>query len=134
MASMRWWLAIAVAGVPITIARCSPSKEAGVTCTEIGCASGLQVQLDRSPSAGYTVEVFPPGSGAKYSFECPSGQCGTTIFFEDFTPDYVNVRIIVGTDTSFAEALQPQYTDLRPNGEQCPPACHIGRVAATTPP
>ena len=105
-----------------------------MVCTLIGCDSGLQVQLDRSPSAAYRVEVFPPGSGATYTFECPSAQCGTTVFFQDFTPDIVNVRIIVGADTSFVEAVQPQYTDVRPNGAQCPPACHIGRVSASVPP
>jgi hypothetical protein len=78
--------------------------------------------------------VFPPGSGATYAFECATAQCGTTIFFQDFTPDVVNVRIIVGTDTSYVEAVRPQYGDARPNGPDCPPVCHVGRVSATVPP
>ena len=61
-------------------------------CTLIGCDSGVEVVLSPQPAASFRVEVFPPGSPASYVRDCESAAACNEIFFEAFTPDYVNVR------------------------------------------
>jgi len=123
---------LALAGLLAFIGGCSDSLQ--LECTEIGCSSGVEVLLDRSAATGFRVELTTPGSATTHTYACPDpAHCSVQVFFPDFTPDVVNVRVIVGTDTSFAEAVRPQYSEFRPNGSRCPPTCHIGRLAAVLP-
>jgi hypothetical protein len=123
---------LALAGASAFVAGCSDRLQ--LICTEIGCSSGVEVLLDRPPVTGFRVELSSPGSPTTYAYACPdAAHCSNPVFFSDFTPDVVDVRVILGADTSFAEAVRPQYTDVSPNGSRCPPTCHIGRVTATLP-
>jgi hypothetical protein len=122
-----------VACLAVTLAvGCENSLQ--LVCTEIGCSSGVEVTLTRLPTAAFTIELAPLSASTVYSYRCaiPS-DCATGVFFPEFTPDYVNVRVIVGPDTTTAEAVQPLYSEFRPNGTRCPPTCRVGHVTITPP-
>lgn len=101
-------------------------------CTLIVCTDGLFINLLGAPAVGpYRVELFSATSpAARYVFECPEGRaCGSQIFFPDYTPSEVNIRIVAATQaTAYRE--RPTYT--RPGDTQCND-CTIGRVSVQFP-
>jgi hypothetical protein len=105
----------------------------GPICTEIGCESGVEIRVVPQPVGPFRVEVSPPGSLASYVRDCENGATCTRVFFADFTPDYVNVRVIVTSDTVYLEAIRLEYDEFRPNGPDCPPLCRIARVDVKLP-
>jgi hypothetical protein len=109
------------------------SDQLQVVCTDIGCYSGLEIQVDPAPTTRFRVEAFAPGFSAVYTQECDNPASCTRIFLPEFTPDLVNIRIIAGGDTTFIEAARPEYTESRPNGPKCPPLCRTGHVTVVVP-
>lgn len=96
-------------------------------CTQIGCTSGIEVQLEEEPDIPYRVEADPGGGRARYVFECEdSGGC-PGIFFAAFTPDWVTFEVITEVDTTWYE-VRPEYTEHQPNGPRCEPICSISVV------
>lgn len=123
---MRWLRLAVLFGV--VAAGCSRPSRPGRVCTRIGCESGLEIQLDRTPAGAFRVEARAPGDAAPRVFECPAaGQCGGRVFFRDFTPDSATIRVIVGADT-IVRSVRPAYEIVQPNGPGCPPTCRQGRV------
>jgi len=102
-------------------------------CTDIGCYSGLEIQVSPAPATPFRIEAFAPGFSAVYTQDCANPADCTRIFLPEFTPDVVNVRLIAGGDTTFVEGAQPQYTESRPNGPDCPPICRTGHITISAP-
>ena len=114
----------------LTLSSCS---DQGRICTDIGCYSGLEIQVNPAPTIPFRIEAFVPGSSALYTQDCANAADCTHIFLPEFTPDDVSVRLIAGGDTTFLEDAQPQYTELQPNGPGCPPICRVGHITIGAP-
>ena len=98
----------------------------GPTCTLIGCP-GLVVEVTGAPAlTPVTVAVTAP-DGSTRSSTCTSATGACHVFFADFTPASVTIRVVTGTRTT-EETRQPMYKVTRPNGPGCPPECHNARV------
>lgn len=91
--------------------------------TQIGCTSGIEVQLEEEPAVPYRVEAEAGGGTARYVYTCdPAAGC-LPIIFAEFTPYRVFFEVIVGADTTLYEVL-PTYTKHQPNGPRCDPTCY----------
>ena len=100
-------------------------------CTEIGCHSGLTIQLQGSIPEAFAVEVSVPGDEPD-RVECPQGgdsiYCeGDRLFLAERTPKEVTVRVSWGSK-DIVETFRPEYETLRPNGPDCPPECKQAEV------
>jgi hypothetical protein len=115
----------------LTLTGCSDHLQ--LVCTLIGCDSGLEIQVNPVPTTPFRVEASALGYSAVYTQECPDPADCTRIFLPEFTPAVVRIRLIVGADTTFIEATNPEYTEVRPNGPDCPPLCRIGHVTIVVP-
>jgi hypothetical protein len=120
--------------IPLLLAGCgSSATDPPHVCTRAGCSSGLEVVLERTPPEPFRVELEVPGTPARFVYRCDEpARCADRVFFADFTPDYVRIRVITGTDT-VTQAAQPTYEELRPNGPDCPPTCRVARVRVAVP-
>lgn len=107
--------------LPAALGACDSSTGTRV-CTQIGCTSGIEVQLEEEPAIPYRVEADPGGGEARYIFECDRSAGCPRIFFVAFTPDWVMFEVIAGTDTTWYE-VRPTYTEYQPNGPRCEPTC-----------
>ena len=111
----------------------STCSDQGRVCTDIGCYSGLEIQVNPAPTVPFRIEAFAPGSSALYTQDCANAADCTPVFLPEFTTRDVSVRLIAGGDTTFVEDAQPQYTELRPNGPDCPPICRFGHITIGAP-
>lgn len=89
-------------------------------CTLIGCDSGLLVELEGAPSDPFTMTATATG-GETQTIEC-SGPEDCYLFFQDFTPAEVTVTYESGEQV-VEITFSPEYSRIRPNGEDCPPEC-----------
>lgn len=106
---------------------CNPF--APMACTQIGCSSGLRVELEGTPTGTFTVTAT--ADGATESVLCDDvATCD--LFFEDFTPAQVTVSY-ESDDQQVERTFTPSYTRSRPNGEHCPPECLQGTVLLALP-
>lgn len=119
------WLFIAA--ITCVATACSRTPEPRV-CTQIGCNSGLIVELPDVPSP-YTVSVRVPGQDRPARVaECgPDRPCTGSEFFADYTPDVVEIQVTAAGD-SRTEVFRPEYESVRPNGPGCPPVCRQATV------
>lgn len=99
-------------------ASCSPVGPRA--CTQIGCESGLTVELQGTPDAPFTVSATAD-DGDTESITCTETEA-CRLFFQDFTPDRVTITYEAAGRT-VQQSFTPQYTRSRPNGEDCPPEC-----------
>lgn len=103
-------------------AACTPTEN---VCTEIGCTSGLRIDLVNQPADAFTLRVVSEGSGPQM-IECRSDE-PCELFFPDFTPSAVTVTY--RSERGIVERqFNPAYQTVRPNGEGCPPECAVARV------
>lgn len=105
-------------------------------CTEIGCSSGLIVELEGAVPASFQIEAATAGADAQVA-ECPDGapaiECDpSSVFFRDFLPDDVQITI-TWDGQSVTQEFAPAYEELRPNGPGCPPVCSQARVTIEFP-
>lgn len=126
--------ATAATAVLLAAACSGPFDPSGSVCTGIGCDSGLTVRLEGTPPAGpVRVELLTSDGGARYVYDCPEpGRCAAGAFFPGFTGDYVRVRVTTASGAVTREA-RPAYTETRPNGPDCPPACRTATVTVPLP-
>jgi hypothetical protein len=112
--------------VGLVLAGCSSGSPPPQICTLIGCESGLEIVLEARPAGAFRVEASAPGQPARV-IDCPTAASCERIFFDDFTPDSVTVRV-----TAAAGAMswngRPSYRTLQPNGPACPPTCRQATV------
>lgn len=97
-----------------------------LVCTDIGCDSGLMVEVAglQADSAEIAVQVLdaPP-----WVIGCDRDHCTAGVFFPHFTPDYVEITVRIG-DREVVEDVRPEYRVLQPNGPECEPTCHMATV------
>lgn len=102
-------------------------------CTLIGCESGLEVLFDGAQTEPVRVEAEVPGRPGRFVLECDgTNRCRGGVFFADFTPDAVRIRIVSAAGTT-EQLYRPTYTERRPNGPNCEPLCRTARVTAVLP-
>lgn len=106
-----------------------PAEE--IACTAIGCVSGLRMRIEGVTGAIERVEAWPLGeTRVTYTVRCTGLlPCTGEVFFPDWTPDRVALRVVLRDGATFAqEEAIPQYQRSQPNGPQCDPVCVDGRV------
>lgn len=129
-----------------------------VSCTEIGCDSGVDVTVDgfspavqgKLPAAikiclgadcqSYTVSE---ASGAlSCTADTTGSQCsvsdGGTLkaFFYGETQGEIDVSVEVKDSAAavvFTDSTTVEITESKPNGDQCEPTCHVGAASLTVP-
>jgi hypothetical protein len=109
----------------------APPAPAPRACTQIGCASGLQVVIDGAPAGAFRVEARAE-DGEERARECAAPEACGRIFFADFVPPAVTVRVIAG-DAVSSTTVRPDVVTLQPNGPGCPPTCRVARVEVPWP-
>lgn len=107
-------------------------------CTQIGCDSGLTVQLDQVPTGAFTVEVLPEEPQEHpvvYRVECAgsAAPCGARVFFPGLVLERARVRVTTTLGTVTHDATDVIYRTSYPNGRQCTPACRQATVDVTVP-
>jgi hypothetical protein len=100
-------------------------------CTEMGCYSGLTIQLQGTIPEAFAVEVSIPGD-EPVRVECPQGgdplYCESDrLFLAERTPEVLTVRVS-WEDNDVVASFQPNYETVRPNGPDCPPECRQAEV------
>lgn len=117
------------ASAPRDSAGAAPAGE--IACTAIGCVSGLRMRIEGVTGVMERVEAWPLGeTRVTYTVRCTELlPCTGEVFFPDWTPDRVAVRVVMRDGATFAqEEAMPQYERSQPNGPQCDPICMNGRV------
>jgi len=121
---------IVLAGVIATAPGCS--NPFGRTCTLIGCQGGIRVTFEAPPPHGTLVELEGP-IGVPWRVECGVDlDCSAGIFFADFTPEHVSVRVTTSAG-EVNEHFQLTYQEFQPNGEDCSPTCWTATVVVGLP-
>ena len=116
----------------VVTSACSESDPLYRLCTEIGCSSGLHITFDAAPPPGTIVQAEPSG-GLPWRVECGvQVSCDNGVFFPDFMPDYVRVRITTPAGEILHE-VRPEYEAVMPNGADCPPTCRTATVEVELP-
>lgn len=131
----QWCRSLALVAVLALVGGCdSPT---GV-CTQIGCDSGLTVQLDQVPADAFTVEVLPEEPQdypVVYRVECAgiASPCGARVFFPGLVLERARVRVTTSLGTVTHDVADVTYRTTYPNGRQCTPACRRATVDVTVP-
>ena len=121
------WPGVLLGGAGVLLCSCSDATDP-IICTQIGCYSGLEVELLGTLPVEYRLELKVPGSKEFY-FDCTADSpCWPPIFIQDFFPETVRVTVSSG-DQSWTTVANPEYEEYQPNGPQCPPTCRLGRVS-----
>lgn len=112
--------------VVVACLACSEDDTTGLSCTDIGCESGLYVELEglEADSAEISVQVLDV---APWTIGCDRELCTVGVFFPHFTPDHAVITVRVG-DQEVVQEVRPSYSALRPNGPDCEPTCWVARV------
>lgn len=129
----------------LLLAACTSSDPVDTgACTDMGCQSGLFIDLELRTSASYVVTLTADGTdyacvGAvpfdgSESCEAPFSMTlsGTALpadeqyidgFSFDGTPAAVHFAVQRGGEEVLSEDLSPTYDTLQPNGPTCGPTC-----------
>lgn len=101
-----------------------PPGDLPTACTQIGCADGLNVELD-----GFDEEVeleLTAGEETRTVTCLPPGPCHH--FIPDFTPAEVTATAFLADGTEEERPFTPEYREERPNGPDCPPICRQAAI------
>lgn len=141
----------------VTLAACGPVGNNARECTEIGCTDGLTLRLladeDDFEVGTYAVSITADGEQTDCSFEIKSDCAGADICVgeEDCNAGYplsasdpsevtllvggapADVTVVVTLDGQeiVNETTQPEYMEVQPNGEGCPPICNQATMELT---
>jgi hypothetical protein len=110
-----------------TLAACNPV----VTCTLIGCSSGLVVRFDREPPRPFRLEATVPNDPTPRVIECSAAVCPPPVF-EELIAEQVTIRLTTPAGTRVQE-FRPRYQDQYPNGRECGSACKQAVVTIAVP-
>lgn len=130
--------AITGAGLAAALAACALFEAEPRVCTEIGCSSGLTVELAAAAGGPFKVEVLPlPGGNpidGEHVYECPGGPtCTQEVFFAGMVATDFMVRVTTTTGVRTTSFHDIEYATVRPNGPGCDPECQQARVVALLP-
>ncbi len=120
--SLRRGLGFVVAAAAAFLAAC---EGVGV-CTQIGCDSGLLVQVQEAVPDTLTITADAPGLAAQ-TVVCTTASCAQYVFLRDFTPASVTLTV-KGAGVDIVRNVQPAYRVSQPNGPHCPPTCRQATV------
>ena len=101
-------------------------------CTQIGCDNGLAVSVANNPPGPWEIDVAATGQTTR-TFTCPAGANCQVAFFANFLPNTVTVTVRAGGLTQTHQNLTPTPRVVRPNGNQCEPACNQPVVTVPLP-
>lgn len=108
----------------VLMSGCGVVSEPDRACTEIGCSDGLIVDLQVRPPVSFRVEVRSPTSSSVQIVDCPNPtSCGSSVFFDGYTPVEATVTVVVAGREPVTRTVQPAYTISQPNGKNCEPRC-----------
>ncbi len=125
--SRVYWVGILILGASLFHWSCSDATNP-IICTDIGCFSGLEVELLGTLPAEYRLTLGVPGS-QEFFVDCTQeSPCRPPIFIEDFLPETVRLTVSSG-EQSWTMLATPEYEEVQPNGSQCPPTCRVGHVS-----
>ena len=99
-------------------------------CADSVCESGLTVELTGDPASSFTITVEAQGIEPR-TVVCSEG-AACDLFFEGVTASTVRVSYQVPGMLVVRE-FTPQYSRVRPNGEDCPPECLDATVVLEIP-
>jgi hypothetical protein len=144
----RLWL-LALGSTSLAMVACALGQRPPTErlCTLIGCGPSLEIVLVgehvptdftvtiTSPSDGPltvrctegTAHVDPP-EAMRWSPACPAGG----VSFQDFTPSQLGVSAH-WSDGDVTQDFEPVYSESRPNGPACEPACRSARLELRIP-
>ena len=132
---------VLVGGVAAAIVILGPVISPVQGCTMMGCIGGLDIEFAGLQPETYTVDVSSP-DGQTQTFECSassaravfneSGCAPNGLHLGDATPDEITVKV-TWDGGSKTETFQVNYQVLQPNGPQCEPICHVGKVTMQLP-
>ena len=113
---------------------CVDSVQPQVNCTEIGCSSGLFVQLATAPAGAVKIEIVGSGPGsATYVFDCTASTCPSSAFFRSYFGADPLIRVTTSAGVKETQFHGVTYTVSHPNGTGCPPTCKHGSVTVPVP-
>jgi hypothetical protein len=102
-----------------------------LTCTLIGCWTGLMVTVTGAEPAEYTLRIEAPGADPVI-LECsPPANCSGLPFLEGTHPEVEVVVLDAGGVELARETFFPDYERSRPNGRGCPPTCWSAEAVVT---
>jgi hypothetical protein len=105
---------------------CSESATDARICAEAACESGFSIDVRSARPRDFTVKISSNGQ-VIHNLICTNAvQCIT--FFKDHTPAVLTLEVTTATRTA-AYTYYPQYTTLRPNGDDCDPECKRADVS-----
>ena len=109
-----------IAGMALFGVAClSGCEPTAVNCTDVGCSSGLRVELEGTPAPTFTVTAVGHGSEPR-TIECAPEDC--YLLFTDYAPPIVTI-IYEDGERRVEERFEVIYERDRPNGPDCPPEC-----------
>lgn len=95
-------------------------------CTNLGCETGLHVELEGQPQGAFSITADSPG-GESRVIECTEVTTGCPLVFVDYTPAEVMLTY-ESADVTVHETFTPTYALVRPNGPGCSPECLTATV------
>ena len=116
---------LVVVGLSLAAAACSLLDPA---CTLVGCGPSLTLEFAEQPAGLLRVEATDVASADRRVIDCTNpGLCSRFVYFADFTPEEVIVRVVTQTGTT-ERTFHPSYQRSRPNGPRCEPECRQARI------
>lgn len=117
---------LVVVGLGVAAAGCSLVDPA---CTQVGCGPSLTLEFAAQPAGLLRVEATDVTTADRRVIDCTApGSCsGGFVYFTDFTPAEVIVRVVTQTGTT-EQTFHPLYHRVRPNGPRCEPECRQARI------
>ena len=104
-----------------------------VTCTLIGCVSGLFVSFSTAPTGPVQVYVTTPKDTTPRVYDCTVGpQCMPVPLFTSYMPDTAYITVTYAGRTMTTE-VHPVYEPQYPNGKACGAACTSAKITLPLP-
>jgi hypothetical protein len=119
-----------LAAMAFSLGACSA---ASISCTLIGCISGLFVKFSAPPTGAYHVEVSSAESPTPRTYDCANAaQCLPVVQFQNYQPATAVVTVTYAGRTTQTE-VTPVYETQYPNGKACGGACTSATVTVPLP-
>ena len=117
---------VLVFGVCLLNVSCSDST--GLFCIQIGCDSGLSIQLT-SPLTEYRMTIRGVGPKPLHIDCVQDPSCANGVFILDYFPSHVDVTVTAGEEEYRLTNHWPEYEDVYANGQGCGVTCRNGTIS-----
>jgi hypothetical protein len=123
---------LVVVGLSLAAAGCSLLDPEA--CTLRGCGPSLTLEFTEQPAGLLRVEATDIITADRRVIDCTSpGWCsGGFVYFTDFTPEEVIVRVTTQSGT-VEQTFHPSYEIVHPNGRRCEPTCRQALIRVPLP-